>query len=308
MMSGPLAAFLASCTWAIGSSNYAKLTRSYRPFDINFTRALFAFPFFIVAIIITQGGFVPAWETIRATPVANIGWLSLSIIASYAIGDIFFLWSTIALGNPGALAIASSYPILMALAGVVFEGQSLAAHQWGGSLLAVSGIIIVILKAPTGVRIQRDPEADSTISPHLRKRSVGVVCGLLTAFFWALNGYSVSKGGAQIDPLVGGMVRMAASLLLISSLSLCFTRKIARPLPAVVRKKMGWVFVVESFLGSCFFVYGLSRSPLVLGGMLSSLAPVLAVPVSIALKLERFSWIRTFALLLVIAGLSLIFS
>jgi drug/metabolite transporter (DMT)-like permease len=54
-------------------------------------------------------------------------------------------------------------------------------------------------------------------------------------------------------------------------------------------------------------VYGLTHTSLVVGNTLSALAPVLSVPVSVALKLEKFSWIRTLAVLTVVVGLSLLF-
>lgn len=304
---GPIAAFISSCTWAIGSTTYSKLAREHRPFDINYSRALLALPFFIVAILIMNSGFSGAYEAVRSVSTLNITWLSVSVVASYAVGDLFFLWSSIALGAPGALAIASSYPVLMTLAGVFLEGQQLRPLQWSGLFLSVTGVVLVILNAPKLPVSVKMGASEVKAHPFLKKKSVGVCCALLTTSFWALNGYSVAKGGSGIDPVLGSMIRMIAAVLFVGIVSLIFTRQRARLLPRPELRKYGWIFVLESFFGSCCFVYGLSRSSLVLGSTLSALAPVLAVPVSIALKLERFSWVRTFALLLVVTGLSLLF-
>ena len=57
-----------------------------------------------------------------------------------------------------------------------------------------------------------------------------------------------------------------------------------------------------------FFLYGLSHSSLVLGVTLSSLAPVLSVPIAIALRVERFSIKRTLAIIVVAVGLALLLS
>lgn len=304
---GPVAALLSSCTWAIGSTTYSKLARDHRPFDINYSRAILAVPFFILVIVLMNSGLTGAYDAIRNVSAANVTWLSISVVASYAVGDLFFLWSSIALGPPSALAIASSYPILITLIGVFFDDQQLRAVQWTGLFLSISGVALVILNAPKQLAPLKTEQQEIQAHPFLKKKSIGVACALLTTCFWAMNGYSVAKGGAGVDPFMGSFIRMIAAILFIAIISLVVTRKRPRLLPRPELKKYGWVFVLESFLGSCFFLYGLSRSSLVLGSTLTALAPVLAVPVSIALKLERFSWVRTFALLLVIAGLSLLF-
>jgi drug/metabolite transporter (DMT)-like permease len=66
---------------------------------------------------------------------------------------------------------------------------------------------------------------------------------------------------------------------------------------------MIWVFFLETCLGSFFYIYGLSHSPLAVASTLTSLAPVLSVPVAIVLGLERFSFVRTLGICLVVLGL-----
>ncbi len=305
---GPWVAFLASCTWALGSANYSKLSRDYRPFDVNFTRALLSFPAFLLFVIVLSGGVEGAWDAIRTLPARQVNWLTLSVISSYALGDVFFLWSTVSLGVPGALAIASGYPILTALIGTVFEGQAMHALQWTGLFIAVGGIAIVILNAPKRP-VVGGPGEGAEIRSHrwLKKKPVGVALAMLTAVAWASNTYAVAKGAVGVHPAMANLIRMGLSLALISTISLVSTRKWARPLPVPVLRKYGWIFFVETFGGSIFFVYGLSHSNFALGATLAALAPVLTVPIAVALKLERFSWIRAFAVTIVVVGLSLLF-
>jgi drug/metabolite transporter (DMT)-like permease len=234
----------------------------------------------------------------------HFGWFTLSMLSSYVIGDVLFLLSTISLGVPGSLAIASGYPILTALAGALFDGQTLDAFSIFGLMLAVGGIVVVILNDPKGV-----PTGGAEVRSHplLRKKSTGVLLAVSTAFAWAANSYAVAKGGTGLHPAVGNTIRMGIALVLITAVSYVTSRKPAKMLHPGVTRRYAPIIIAESFLGSYFFMYGLSHSTLVLGSTLSSLAPVLAVPVSVALKLERFSWIRTFAVLTVVVGLSLLF-
>lgn len=301
---GTLFSFLSAATWAYGSAQYSKLTRTYRPFDVNFTRALFAFPCFVIAAFVTSGGIGEGIEAYRAFGWENAGWLVVSIFASYAIGDVFFLWSTVALGVPGAIAIASGYPILTALVGEIFEGQTMRGANWLGLALAIGGIVLVILNDPKGVPASGE---EIRAHPRLKKKWVGVSLAVLTAIAWATNSYSVAKGGHGLNPAVSNSFRMGFALPIITALSFLTTKSGVTPLGGAVVRKYAWVFIVESFLGSYFFMYGMTHTSLVLGSTLAALAPVLSVPVSIALKLERFSWIRSFAVLTVVVGLSLLF-
>ena len=59
-------------------------------------------------------------------------------------------------------------------------------------------------------------------------------------------------------------------------------------LPLRDLRKYAWVFFLETFGGSLFFFYGLSHSRLAVAATLTSLAPVLSVPVALAIKIERF--------------------
>jgi len=304
---GPLAAFLSAVTWALGSANYSKMIRDYRPFDVNFTRALFALPLFILAALITSGGPSATFEAYRALDTTHISWMVLSIVASYAIGDILFFMSTIALGVPGALAIASGFPILTALAAALIDHEMPTSLQWLGLFLAIAGMVLVILNGPKGTPPGEGSLPRPKLNSWLHKKWVGVALAALTAASWGTNSYSVAKGGVGVNPAIANSIRMAVALVLISILSLAITRTRARPMDRVAVKKYGWVFVLEAFFGSYLFVYGLSHSSVMLGSTLASLTPVVAVPIAVLLKLERFSWVRSLAVLTVVVGLSLLF-
>jgi drug/metabolite transporter (DMT)-like permease len=79
-------------------------------------------------------------------------------------------------------------------------------------------------------------------------------------------------------------------------------------IPATVMKHSAWFFVAEAFFGSIFFLYGLSHSSLVLGSTLSSLAPVIAVPIAWLWGLEKLSLYRTLGVVATVFGLWLLVS
>lgn len=294
---GPVAAFLSSATWAVGSSTYSKISRDRSAFSVNFTRAAVALPCFLLASVITLGspGFMEAFAGLGPSRLA---WFTASMFASYAFGDTLFLWSSQGLGVPGALAISSIFPIWTALAGYLIHGEALNAWQSFGLVIAVAGVVVVILnepKAPEGRK-------HSAASPTTR----GVLTAFVCSFFWALNSYAVSEAGRGVSAFVGNSVRMLVALPMCFALSRAFGNRGTLLIPFREIKGVLWIFVFEAFGGSFCYVYGLSRSPLALASTLTSLAPVLAVPVALALKIERFSLGRTAGICLVVIGLCLL--
>ena len=219
----------------------------------------------------------------------NIGWLGLSMVASYALGDALFLWSCHAIGIPAALAIASAYPLWTALAGLFFKGEWLKAHQWAGLLITIGGVVVVIL---AGARSRGEKGG-------FKK---GALLAIGVSFLWALNSYAVAVGASDLIAPVGNTIRMTFALVLTWVAKSVLEPRSRLILPAAELKTWGWLFAFEAFGGSFMFMYGLANAPLAIAAALSSLAPVLSVPVAWAMRTEPVSWIKTSGILAVVGG------
>ena len=294
---GPLCALLSSVTWAIGSARYSLLSRSHSAFAVNFARGLFALPLFAAMAFVETGSWSGGLSAFAALRAPHLGWFALSMVASYGLGDVLFLSSTRILGIPTALAIASSYPLWTAGAARFFRGEQLAPLQGLGLALAVLGVILVILNSP-GLR---GTEGALKAPALLRK---GLALAFLTSIMWALNSFSVSQGGRELSVPVSNTVRMAFALVLSAGFGRIFMPEAPVLLPRKVMISSLSIFALEAFGGSYFYMYGLTHSPLAVGATLSSLAPVMAVPVSLVLGLEKFSIYRTLAICIVAVGVS----
>jgi len=313
---GPLAAFLASCTWALGSSTYARLSLVHSPFAINFTRALLALPLFFIGALSFQAEPMSFAGILTGLRLEHLGWLSLSMICSYALADAFFVWSTRSLGVPGALAIASAYPVWTALFGAFYKGEILSGLNILGLSITLGGVASVILSTPQ--KHSRPSETSQLQGASSRSSSLfrGVALAILTSLMWATNSASISAVGSDLSSYQMNLIRMVLALVLCFGLgALAYLRRRAQHadtrweivLSWRALRPFVWIFILEAFGGSLFFTYGLAHSPLVLASTLSSLAPVIAVPVSWALRLERISALRTAAVAAVVGGLALLF-
>ena len=298
---GPLCAFGASVTWAVGSAGYSRLARGHSPFAVNFGRAMVGLPLFAIAVMLTSGGPFAAYSKLVSTPGSQLGLLAISIFASYGLGDVLFMWSTRSLGVPAALAIASTYPLLTAGLGSWLQGEVLAPSQVFGLVMTVTGIVIVIL---SGSEPTPPSSEGAHASPsHVNRRAVGILLAFGTMLMWAINSSVTARAGKDLDPFVANFIRMTFALGMSTGLSRILAPGTEIVLPLRIFKKSLLLFVFEAFGGSLLFIYGLSHSPLAIGSTLSSLAPVLSVPVAWALGLERFSFFRTIGVIVVVVGL-----
>ena len=301
METGPLCAFLASVTWAVGASGYARLSRTNSPFAVNLARSLIAGPLFLLTAFVLAGSWSEGLAGFRLLHWSHLGWFSLSMFASYGFGDALFLWSTQSLGVPGALAIASSYPILTALVGYFFEGQKLSLTQVLGLGITVSGVITVILSDP-----QSGSKTDVVSVGKKNAKWKGVALAAICSVFWATNSLSISHVGHDIPTAVANTVRMALAICLSLVMGTVLAPGSRLLLSFKDLKSNLWIFLIEAFGGSYFFMYGLSHSRLAIGSTLSSLAPVISVPVAWTLGIEKFSASRTAGVFLVVLGLCLL--
>lgn len=285
---GALSAAMSSVTWAYGAAVYSKLTKDHSPATVNFCRASVALPLFALAVFLTSSqGFVYEFGLFHRS---NINWLFLSIVSSYALGDALLFISTLSIGLPAAMAISSSYPIWTALGGVFFFGDHLSPVKWIGLLTVVLGTALVILskrhvKTSQGSRL-------------------GILAALATSGLWAMNSIATARGGLGVSPFAANMVRMSFALILCPFMAPILSKKRFRPsLPRATFLLALPAFVVEGFLGSSFFIFGLTHTEIGIAAALSSLAPVLTVPIAWFTKLEKVPLSTTIGVCLVVLGI-----
>ncbi len=314
---GAMSGFLASCTWALGTSVYSKLSRENSAVAVNFARAWVALPLFILAEFITAGGIHQGLAEYAVAGWSHLGWMSLSMVASYGMGDVIFLWSTRSLGVPGALAIASSYPFWTAWVGVIFEGQILRPAQWFGLVVTLCGIVLVILNSPrapdrSASSMSTDPSEELAKSRKQAQHAAvpwkGIALAVLASFFWSLNSYSVARGSVGVSVFVGNTLRMSSGVVLSYVLGRFLAPNDPILMPWKTVKPFLWLFALESFGGSFFYMTAFSKAPLVIAATMCSLAPVISVPVALAFGMEKFSLFRTAGVALVAIGLSVLCS
>lgn len=292
---GSLAALGSSFTWALGITAYSKLAEKHSPFVINFTRGWVGLPLFFLAAWIWGGS---GWSVLSGN---DFFWFFIAQIASYGLGDACFMYSALWMGVPGALAIGSIYPMWSALVDVVFNGRVLSILGYVGLLLCVGGTVLVIL---TG---QRAAGRRSRSNDPFRKTFYwGVAGALITSGFWSLNTVAISKINPEISSFVANTLRSAMSVLLCGALARIFYPRASLSLGKASYRAFGPVILLEVFVGSSVFLYGLSHAPLAVAAALSALAPVIAAPIAWIRGSDEFHWGKLVGIVSVVSGVVLL--
>ena len=311
----PTCAFGSAVTWAVASVGYSSLSKEYSVFSLNFARAMIALPLCVVSAFLVSGGYDSGLLSYQSLNLQNFEWLGLSMVASYGLGDASFFLSTRYLGVLSALAISSCYPIWTIFMGSLYSAEDVSLLQLCGVGVTILGLITVILNRS---RTNNEPSASglsgglsgdlSGTSAGLKKWSLFLGVGLATfaSILWAINSFATAKGGMGIITPVGNTVRMMFALFLTAGLGRFLTPASSLVLPRRILRKFFWVFVLEAFAGSYMYVYGMSNSSLAVGATLSSLSPVVSVPVAVLFGIEKFSILRTLGVCITVAGVSLL--
>jgi drug/metabolite transporter (DMT)-like permease len=229
--------------------------------------------------------------------LSQVGWLTLSAISSTALGNIFFLWSSTSIGVTRALAISSIFPIWTAALGWILRGEILTSTGTIALILLVFGVIIVII---TGKKEPLNQHA-WTSSPS-KVYLGGIFLAFIASFFWAINSVAAAEGGRELSTSVSSVLRIGATLILCPIFSRIFTPKTRYMLPYVELKKVSLIFALEGFVGTYFFIYGLTHSSFAAGAALTSLAPVVAIPIEIYRRKDKLNYPRMLGIILIVAG------
>ncbi len=263
---------------------------------VNFMRACLSLPFFLGFALVRSPG-----SPLGAVTADRAGWLLVSVLGSYVVGDALFLASAHRVGVPVALAIASTYPLWSAFAGWSLLGQSVGPAGFLGVALVVCGVVVVVRqRADRGGGGGRTPSSDHT---------AGFLLAAGTSLFWALNTFAVARGGEGLGVAEVNTVRMGFAAAILPLVRVALRGRGVRLLVPAKEMRRAWpFFLMESVTGTALFVYGLTHSPLAVAAALTSLAPVLSIPFAFVVSRDRVSGPALAGIALVTAGIVLLVS
>jgi drug/metabolite transporter, DME family len=265
---GAFCALGSAVAWALTSLLVRSLSSHFGTVAINATRTT------LCAILVAAWmAVVDDFHGLAAVSARNLLLLFVSIVTAIAIGDTVFFESTRLLGVGRAMTLSMSYPVVAAVLAALLLDERITTRVAVGGLLTLSGLAVVVAT-----------RAETTEAPR-RWRGVLAACGAAVA--WGVSVVALRIPLEEIDALTAQLVRLplAAALLWALPWSWRDVPALARARPAVA-VRFG-VLSVLTAASSILYVLSIKHAGVAVATVLSSTAPLFAVPLGVVFFGER---------------------
>ena len=267
---GALAALGSAIAWAVTSLLARSLMAELGSVGVNAVRSTIGGVILVVWVLVTAGA-----GAFTAISVSAWMFLALSIVVAIALGDTVFFESSRALGLARAMTISTTYPLGAAAIAAVFLGEPLTLPITLGALVTLAGLVLIV--APWA---ERPPE---------ERFWFGVGTAAVASFAWALSTVLVKPPLAEMDAVTAQAVRLplASAFLWI----LPWARGTSGALARSSRSARTQILVlgVITSVSSVMFVAGVKHAGVAVASVLSSTAPMFAIPLAVAFLGERLT-------------------
>ncbi|MFN2166959.1 MAG: DMT family transporter [Anaerolineae bacterium] len=273
-MSGELFALLSAFLWAMASVLLTVGARRIHVLPMNLIRCVISTTFFWTLL-----PFYGGLDAVAAIPAAAWPWLVLSVLGLLVVGDTLYFRSMDLAGVSWAMPVASVNPLWAVLLASAFLGEPLSWTLVLGAMLVIAGVVLVSRSAMPEV-------AGRVVDPGDRRR--GILLALLVSVLWAAGQVALKPATAGMHSIVANSVRQPMGMLILLGLTLRrgrwrALRKLDRRSWAVI----GVASLVGTGVGSLFFVWAIQLAGAGRTAVLTSTAPLLAIPFSMLWLRER---------------------
>lgn len=222
-----------------------------------------------------------------------LGLLAISVVLAVGVGDTVFFESTKWLGLAQAMTVAMTYPIFSALLAVAFLGETLRLQVLLGSIVTLAGVVLTVRARGDGA--------------HARDRvRLGVGAALLASIAWAVSVVLMKPALDEVDAVRAQAIRLplAAAMLWATPWGWRSGRLIKEHGAAALWRlaALGALTAVSSIT----FVAGVAYAGVAVATVLSSTAPIFALPLGFVFLRERPAPAAVAGAILCVAGIALL--
>lgn len=140
---GEILALIVAVLWTVSSLASEEASRHYGSITLNIIRMAQAVLFIGLTLLVCTGNPLP----LQTTP-AVWGWLALSALTGYVIGDYFFLRCFIIIGARWGELFMTIAPLAAALTGWILLGEQMSMLAVVGMFITSGGIAMSVLSKP----------------------------------------------------------------------------------------------------------------------------------------------------------------
>ena len=281
---GALAALGSAVAWAVTSLLARSLMSELGSVGVNAIRSTIGGVLLIAWVLATAGA--GAFTAISASAWLLLG---LSIVTAIALGDTVFFESTRAIGVGRAMTISTTYPLGAAVIAAAFLDEPVTVPIAVGSLVTMAGLVLIV--APWA---ERAPE---------ERFWFGVGAAAIASLAWAVSTVLVKPPLSEMGPVTAQAIRLP-----VASMVLWLTPW-ARSVPRAFVRSSRAVQIRIAILGaitsvsSVMFVAGVKHAGVAVASVLSSTAPMFAIPFAVVFLGERITLRAFLGIVLTLAGI-----
>ncbi len=262
---GELAALLTSACWALNSVCFTLAGRRVGSASVNLVRLLMAWGMLAAVHLALHGSAFPLH-----LGTARLGWLSVSGLIGYAVGDAVLFEAFLLIGARLSMLLMTLSPVFSAVLGWVLLRQDLGPAKLLAGAVTLAGIAWVVWG-----------EGDREAHPHLWKGiwlGIGGALGQAVGLLFSLYGLA---GGTS--PLSANLVRVSAGLVSLG-IYLVLRRKLAGSFAGLRDRRAAALIALGAAtgpaLGVVLSLIAIAKAPMGIAATLMSLAPVFLLPVA----------------------------
>lgn len=297
---GGLFGLLSSILWALSSVMFAWMAPYMDVLSMNMMRCLFAAIFFWLLMPFYGGLDALA----RIDPMTMLA-LVVSVFLLVVVGDSLYFVSSRMIGVSRAMPIASVNPLIALVLAIVWLNERLTTANIFGALLTIAGLYLVIRDGYQKSKREPPPGDDQTPRKVVWQ---GVVLALAAGIFWGVGVVVLKVGVTGVDVITVQSIRQAVAAILLGG-AIAVSGRNCGQLRRLSGRLWAILFVnsiVSSFLGGIVFILAFQMAGAGKAAILTSLAPIFAVPLSSFILKERPTRVVALGALLAVGGITLV--
>jgi DME family drug/metabolite transporter len=280
---GALCALGSAVAWAFTSLLVRSLTPRFGTLTINAARTTIC-----AVLIVAWMAAVDGFGGLGALSLASLVLLLVSIVTAIAIGDTIFFESTRLLGLGRAMTLSMSYPVVAAVLAALLLDERITTQVAVGGLVTLGGLVLVV-----ATRTDASAARPSWLA-------VWAACGAAVA--WGISVVALRVPLEHVDVLTAQLVRLPLAAAVLWAMP--WSR---RDVPALVRGGRGvalrlGVLSVLTAVSSVMYVLSIKHAGVAVATVLSSTAPLFAVPLGVVFLGERLSPVALVGAAVTVAG------
>jgi len=285
---GAVCALASAFTWAVTSLLVRTVSPPLSSVTVSAVRALLGGGLLLTWVLAT-GGF----GRLAAIGETNFLLLAVSIVVAIAVGDVMFFESARFLGLARAMTVSMVYPLMSAGFAAIFLGEPLSARVGAGSVVTLIGLALIVRARP-GERVREE------------RLGVGLAAAFIAAVSWAASLLVLKPALGTLDPVTAQSVRLPLAALVLFATPWGWGAP--RQVLGADRSTLWRVALlgIVTAGSSVLFVTSVKWADVAVAAVLSSTAPLFALPLGLIFLGERVTRSALAGTALAVTGVALI--